>query len=319
MKAVVIREFGETSGMEVAEVPTPSLGDGKVLVKTEAIGVGGVDAAIRRGTLGDGYPRDMIPGGEVAGTIVEVGPGVPASWRGTRVWAHTGTSGGYAEYAAARLEDVTALPDGLDAVEAVALGSAATVAHFALEHAHFQTGEALLVRGAAGSIGIAAVELSRQRGASSIAVTTSSRERGERLISLGASQILDRNGQSPTGGTEEFDVILDIVGGAAVPSFVDRLASNGRMVLVGAVAGFPPAEFGMSIMRSFQRSRSIAAFSLASVDAEKRDRVRAVHFEAAVRGDLHAVVHERMPLERAARAHDAMDAGNVFGRIVLTS
>lgn len=317
MRAVVIRSFGSPDGLEVAEVPSPSPAPGQVLVQVEAAGVGGVDAVIRRGTLGAGYPLGMILGGEVAGTVVDVGEGVDPEWIGRRVWAATGTSGGYAEFARADLRDVTPLPDGLRVEDAVALGSAATVAHFALEHAHHEPGESVLVRGASGSIGIAAVEHAARRGAWQVGVTTSSPERGWRLAEFGATQVLDREGNVPIGENPRYDVIIDIVGGERVPDFIDRLEPNGRLVLVGAVAGFPPPTFGQKLIDGFRHSRSVAAFSLASVPVATRNAGRAAQFEAAVRGELHPVVHARMPLADAARAHAEMDAGEVFGRIVL--
>ena len=200
------------------------------------------------------------------------------------------------------------------------LGSAAPVARFALAHAHFARGESVLVRGAAGSIGIAAVELAARGGASVVAVTTSSAERGRQLLALGAARVLDRAGNPPDDADPAnglFDVIIDIVGGPEVPAFIDRLAPNGRLVLVGAIAGMPPADFGMRIMQSFQKSRSVATFSLDTVPTAERDAARARFFAEAARGQLHPVVHDVLPLERAADAHREMDAGRVFGRIVL--
>lgn len=319
MRAVVIERFGDPSGMAVREVADPTPAAGQVVVRTEAAGVGGVDAVIRRGTLGGyGFAEGMIPGSEVAGVVTAVGDGVDASWLGRRVWAFTGTSGGYAEQAAARIDDVTALPDGLSSVDAVTLGSAAAVAHFALAHAHFTAGESLLVRGAAGSIGIATVELAARGGASVVAVTTSSPERGERLRELGATLVLDRAGHGNHDEPGTFDVIIDIVGGDDIPAFIDRLAPNGRMIAVGAVAGMPPADFGMQLMRSFQQSRSFATFSLNTVPVVVRSTVRAEQFDAASRGCLHPVVHGVLGLGQAAEAHRQMDNGTVFGRIVLT-
>lgn len=331
MRAVVIERFGDPSGMAVREVADPVPAAGQVVVRSEAIGVGGVDAVIRRGTLGGyGFAPGLIPGSEVAGTVTAVGDDVDRSWVGRRVWAFTGTSGGYADQAVARVEDITALPDGLSPADAVTLGSAAPVAHFALGHAHFAPGESVLVRGAAGSIGIAAVELASRGGASVVAVTTSSPERGRRLREFGATLVLDRSGHDDHGGdagrddqaghseSEAFDVIIDIVGGDAVPAFLDRLAPNGRMVAVGIVAGMPPADFGMHLLRSFQQSRSFATFSLNTVPIGERNRVRAEQFADAVRGHLHPVVHSTLALDQAAEAHRQMDAGTVLGRIVLT-
>ncbi|WP_285103831.1 zinc-binding dehydrogenase [Promicromonospora sp. MEB111] len=318
MRAVTIERFGDPSGMVVGEAPVPAPGPGQVVIETEAIGVGGVDAVIRRGTLsGFGLSTGLIPGSEVAGRVTAVGAGVDAAWVGRRVWAFTGTSGGYVEHAVARVDDVVALTGELSSADAVALGSSAPVAHFALAHAHLAAGESVLVRGAAGSIGIAAVELAARGGASAVAVTTSSAGRGERLRALGATHVLDRAGEGDPDAPASYDVIVDIVGGPGTPDFIDRLAPNGRMVVVGAIAGMPPADFGARLLGAFQQSRSFATFSLDTVPAADLAVVRAEQFDAAGRGELHAVVHDVLPLDQAAEAHRQMDAGTVFGRIVL--
>ena len=320
MRAVAIHRFGDPSGMAMIEVPFPVPGAGQVVVDVEAIGVGGVDAMIRRGTLSAAYafPVGIIPGSEVAGSVIAVGAGVDESWIGRRVWAFTGVGGGYAERAAARVDDVVALPDTLSSVDAVTLGSAGPVAHFALEHAHFRAGDSVLVRGAAGSIGIAAVELASRAGAGLVAVTTSSPERGERLRELGATHVLDRSGRGDSSAPATVDVIVDVIGGPDVPVFVDRLAPNGRMVVAGMVAGPVPVDFGARLLSSFQLSRSFGTFSLDTVADDAKARVRTAQFEAATRGELHAVVHDVLPLEQAAEAHRQMDEGHVFGRSVLT-
>jgi NADPH2:quinone reductase len=318
MKAIAIKTFGSPDGMAVVDIPEPVVAAGQLLIQTEAIGVGGVDAVIRRGTLGiSGFTAGLIPGSEVAGRVLAVGDGVDPGWIGRRVWAFTGVGGAYAERAVATLDDVTALPTDLSSIDAVALGSAAPVAHFALEHARFAAGESVRIRGAAGSIGVTAVQLAAAR-ASRVAVTTSSAERGSKLKEFGADVVLDRSGLDNGGEPPDFDVVLDVVGGPELPVFFDRLAPNGRLVLVGVVGGYPPADFGMSLMGSFQRSLSFATFSLNTVPIPERNRVRAEQFEAAARGELRAVVHDVVPLEQAQEAHRRMDAGEVLGRIVLS-
>lgn len=225
MKAVAIQTFGGPEGLAVIDLPAPAPADGQVLITTEAIGAGGVDAVIRRGDLAAyGFKEGHVPGGEVAGTVTAVGDGVGTSWVGRRVWAFTGVGGGYAEQVIVPVGEILPLPENLSAAGAVTLGSSGVVAHFGLSRARFAPGEAVLVRGAAGGIGIMTVQLAARSGASAVAVTTSSAERGERLR---------------------------------------RLA-------------------------------------------------------AASRGELHIVVHELLPLEQAVLAHQKMDAGEVFGRIVLT-
>ncbi|MDF6023111.1 zinc-binding dehydrogenase [Streptomyces sp. JH34] len=319
MKAIAIQTYGGPEGLAVIDLPTPAPAAGQVLIATEAVGVGGVDTVIRSGALAAyGFKEGHIPGGEVAGTVTAVGDGVDTSWIGQRVWGFTGTGGGYAEQAVAPVEEILPLPGGLSAIHAVTLGSAGTVAHFGLRHAHFTPGETVLVRGAAGSIGIATVQLAARAGAAAVAVTTSSAERGKRLRRLGAAHVLERSGDGGEGAPTGYDVIIDVVAGEDMPSFFERLNPNGRMVVVGAVAGQPPADFGTKITAAFQKSMSFATFSAATISQADRCAVRSEQFAAASRGDLDTVVHEVMPLDQAVLAHQKMDAGEVFGRIVLT-
>ncbi|MFJ9214150.1 zinc-dependent alcohol dehydrogenase family protein [Streptomyces sp. NPDC102264] len=319
MKAVAIRTFGDPDGLEVVDLPVPVPAPGQVRIATEAIGVGGVDAVIRRGALAAyGFREGHLLGSEVAGSVTAVGEGVDASWTGRRVWAFTGLSGGYAEHAVSAVEDILPLPDGLTGADAVALGGSGVVAHFALDRARFMPGETVLVRGAAGSIGITAVQLAARGGAGAVAVTTSSAERGARLRDLGATHVLDRSGEDGSDTPLGFDVVIDVVGGPQLPLFLDRLNSNGRFVAVGVVGGQPPADFGMRLMDAFRRSLSFATFSSDTVPGPDRQAVRSSQFAAAAQGDLRAVVHEVLPLDQAVLAHHRMDAGEVFGRIVLT-
>ncbi|WP_340688150.1 zinc-dependent alcohol dehydrogenase family protein [Amycolatopsis coloradensis] len=317
MRAVEIRTFGAPEGLAVIDVPSPVPAEGEVLISVEAIGVGGVDTVIRSGALaGFGFQEGFVPGNEVAGTVTAVGGGVDPAWAGRRVWAFTGEGGGYVEQAAVPAEKIVPLPENLPAADAVAVGTSGMVAHFALAHAHFTAGESVLVRGAAGSIGIMAAQLAAHGGASAVAVTTSSAERGDRLRELGATHVLDRSGEGD--GPAGYDVIIDIVSGVDMPSFFDRMNPNGRMVVVGVVAGMPPEDFGTKLMATFRKSLSFAAFSADSIPEPDRRAVIADHFGAAARGELRAVVHEVLPLEKAVLAHRKMDDGDVFGRIVLT-
>ncbi|WP_429426284.1 zinc-dependent alcohol dehydrogenase family protein [Nocardia sp. GAS34] len=319
MKAVMVQAFGGPEVLAVADLSDPNPAAGQVSITTEAIGVGGIDALIRSGALAAyGATPGRILGSEVAGTVTEVGEGVDTTWVGRRVWALTGESGGYAEQAVAPAETLVPLPADLSAVDAVTLGSSAMVAHFALRHAHFARGESVLVRGAAGGIGVMAVQIAARGGAGAVAVTTSSAERGDRLRELGATHVLDRLGRGAPDAPASYDVILDIVAGADLPSFFARLEPNGRMVAVGAMAGMPPTDFGMEMVAAFRKSMSFATFSADTVPPLERRAATAELFTAASRGELKVVVHETLHLEQAVLAHRKMEAGEVFGRIALT-
>jgi NADPH:quinone reductase len=318
LKAVAIEAFGSPEGLAVIDLPDPSPAPAQVLIITEAIGVGGVDAMILSGAVASyGFKQGHILGGEIAGTVAVVGDGVDPSWIGQRVWAFTGLGGGYAEQAIAPAASLIPLPAGLSASDAVTLGTSGAVAHFGLRHARFAPGESVLVRGAAGGIGIMTVQLAARAGASAVAVTTSSAERGDRLRKLGATRVLDRAGRGGEDAAAGYDVIIDIVAGADLPSFFARLNPNGRMVAVGAMAGDPPADFGLQLFAAFQKSMSFATFSANTVTEADRRAATAELFAEAIRGELDSVVHEVLPLEQAALAHQKMQAGEVFGRIVL--
>jgi NADPH:quinone reductase len=319
MKAIAIQAFGSPDGLSVIDLPDPSPADGQVLIATEAIGVGGVDVMIRSGAVAAyGFKEGHILGGEIAGTVTAVGADVDASWVGKRVWAFTGLGGGYAEQAVAPAAAIIPLPAGLSAADAVTLGSSGAVAHFGLRHARFAPGESVLVRGAAGGIGVMAVQLAARGGASAVAVTTSSPERGDRLRKLGATHVLDRAGEGGEDAPAGYDIIIDIIAGPDLPAFFAKLYPNGRMVAVGAIAGPPPADFGMEMFTAFQKSMSFATFSTNTVPEAGRRAAIAELFAAAGRGELHTLVHEVLPLEQAELAHQKMAAGEVFGRIVLT-
>jgi NADPH:quinone reductase len=318
MKAVAIKAFGEPEGLAVIDLPDPSPAAGQVLIATEAIGVGGVDAVIRSGRLsGYGFQEGHVLGSEIAGTVTAAGPGADPSWVGQRVWAFTGLGGGYAEQAVVPAETLIPLPPGLSAADAVTIGTSGAVAHFGLRHAHFTPGESVLVRGGSGGIGVMTVQLAAQAGAGAVAVTTSSAARGERLRELGATHVLDRAGEGGQDAPAGYDVIIDVVAGPDLPEFFARLNPNGRMVTVGVVAGFPPADFGMRLLAAFQQSLSFATFSTDTVPRAERYGAIAGLLAAAADGGLQPAVHQQLPLDQAVLAHQQMNAGQVFGRIVL--
>jgi NADPH2:quinone reductase len=312
VKAVAVQTFGEPGGLAVVEVPDPRPAAGQVVITTEAIGVGGVDVLIRRGALNAfGFAAGHILGGEVAGTVTALGADVDESWAGARVWAPTDGGGGYVEQALVPAATLVRLPPEVSAVDAVTVAGSGVVAHFGLRHARFAPGESVLVRGAAGGIGVMAVQLAARTG--TVAVTTSSPERGARLRALGATQVLDRAGEGATG----YDVVLDIVAGEELPSFFGKLNPNGRVVTVGAVAGPPPARLVAEMFTAFRKSLSFAIFSADSVSTEDRRTVAAELLAAAGRGEMTTVVHDVLPLAQAELAHRHLDAGTVFGRFAL--
>lgn len=317
MKAVAIQAFGGPEGLQVVALPTPTAGPGKVLIATEAIGVGYADVLIRSGALAAyGFKEGHVLGGEVVGTVSEVGDGVDPSWKGQRVLASLGEGGGgYAEYAVADLTAIVAVPEALSSRQAITLGNA-VVARYGLVRAGLRKGDRLLVRGAAGGIGLMTTQIAAAAGVT-VAATTSSPERGERLRRYGVSEVLDRSGEADGAPVEPFDAIVDIVAGPDMASFFGKLKMGGRMVLVGIVGGPPSPDFGMAMFASFQKSMIFSTMSLNVYDRAERQASLRDLVDLAARGALETVVHDVVALENAAAAHRTLESGAVFGKLVL--
>jgi NADPH:quinone reductase-like Zn-dependent oxidoreductase len=317
VKAIVVNSFGGPAELEPVELPKPAAAPGQVLVAVESAGVGLADALLRQGFL-PGVEPGFTPGLELAGTVVEVGEGVDAAWLHSRVFAMVAEgnkSGCYAEFVATDVGRLVPIPPTVSPTAAVALGINALVAEFVIRRAQLKPGEQVIVRGAGGGIGVLLVQLAAQRGAV-VTASTSSIERAERLLELGAAHAVDRAGKPLTGGAPEtYDVVLDTVAGPDLLTFSDKLNDNGRVVLAGIAGGMPPAEVATALVDP--RSLSFSLLSLDAVTQAAKQAALRELFAAAARGELTPIVHEVLPLERASDAHHLLEAGKVFGKIVL--
>ena len=161
-----------------------------------------------------------------------------------------------------------------------------------------------------------AVQLSALRGGIVTAVT-SSHDRGERLKTLGASHVLNRNSVEAEDVSAEYDVIVDTVAGPAIGEFVGRLANNGQYLLCGAAGGMPPADFGMALLMNYHKSPSLLAFSLNSVGADQYRTAAEALLGQVVIGTLIPVIDAIMTLEASAEAFRRIIAGKTFGKLVL--
>jgi len=316
MKTVVVKEFGGADALAITEAPEPVAAAGEVILTVEAAGVGFVDVMATAGQYPLFTDPGFTPGFEVAGTVLSVGPGVSGDWQGRRVFA-TLDGGGYAERAVVQVQSLVALPDGLSAAQAVALGVNALVAHFGINRGTISRDDNVLVRGAGGGIGLMATQIAAQR-TRDITVVTSSDERGRRLKELGATNVLDRRSDA---GIEygEYDVIIDTVGGPELGDFIARLKPNGRYILVGGAGGMPPADFGLSILQNYHKSVSFFPFSLHAIPLEQRGEAAKSLFDEAVQKKLVPVVAETFSLEDAPEAHRKLEAGASFGKIILAN
>lgn len=303
VKVVSIHAFGSSEELRVTNVDPVSAGAGQVLIAVEACGVGLVDVFCRKGLFPGLSPIGFVPGVEVSGTVIDGA----AEWIGKRVFAKV-DSGGYAEQLIADINSIAEIPAALSSEAAVALGINALVAHFSLLQGRCGKEEQVLVRGAGGGIGTMTAQLAMVNGAQ-VTASTGSPEKRSMLSALGVRQFDD--------GSQEYDVIIDTVAGNEVPAFCNRLRPNGRYVLNGVAGGFPPPDFAMPLVTSFQKSLAISFLSLNSIADSLLITAMADIFTLAVQGKITAIIDTVYPLEEAASAHERLESGKVFGKVVL--
>jgi len=312
VKAVTIREGGM---LELADHPDPEPGAGEVLVRIRAAGLNGADMLQRRGgyPAPPGAPAD-IPGLELAGEVVACGPAATRFAVGDRVMGIVG-GGGQAELAAVHERQLMPVPDGLDWPPAGGLPEVFTTAHDAIfTQGGLRPGERLLVHGAAGGVGTAAVQLGAVAGAR-VTATVRNPDARAAVAELGAELVVEPEGFAGHG---PFDVVLELVGAPNVPDDVKALAMDGRIVVIGVGAGFKAEVNLLALMgkRGTLRASTLRARPL----EEKALTARAVEREvlpAVAAGCIRVPVAETFALADATAAYDRFAAGGKLGKIVL--
>jgi NADPH:quinone reductase len=311
VRAVTIKD----EMLVVEERPDPEPGKGELLVRVRAAGLNGADMLQRRGAYPapPGSPPD-IPGMELAGEVAAVGPGVSRFGEGDRVMAIVG-GGAQAELALVHERGAMPVPEPLDWPQAGGLPEVFTTAHDAVfSQAGLRSGEHLLVHGAAGGVGTAAVQLGRVAGAR-VTATVRREELRPGVEQLGARAI------APEGFEEEgpFDVVLELVGASNLAANLGALAIGGRIAVIGVGGTGPKAEINLlSVMQ--KRARIHGSTLRARPLEEKAIAMRLVerevlpHFED---GSLTVPVAETFSLEQAEDAYTRFEAGGKLGKIVL--
>jgi NADPH:quinone reductase len=310
MRAAMIRD-GE---LVVEEHPDPEPGKGELLVRVRAAGINGADMLQLKGRYPapPGSPQD-IPGLEFAGEVVANGDGASRFADGDRVMAIVG-GGGQAELALVHERAAMPVPDALDWPAAGGTPEVFTTAHDALfTQAGLQPGERLLVHGAAGGVGTAAVQLGTAAGAT-VTATVRNEQLREDVAALGAEVI------APEGFEENgpFDVILELVGAPNLPANVGALETGGRIVVIGIGAG-ATGELNLGALMG-KRGRIMASTLRARPLEQKADATRRVerHVLPLIEsGEVRVPVQETFPLDRVADAYERFAAGGKLGKIVL--
>lgn len=301
----MLQAVSRSGVLTIEEVPFPIPTKGQALVRVEASGVGQVDRLMAL-AIADTF----VPGVEVVGVVSSVGPDADEGWVGQRVFTMV-PMGGYAEFLVVDAEALVPLPEGLEAGDALAIGTNALVAQYALDCGRVVAGERLLVRGATGGIGVMAVQLATQRGCKVIA--TQRNDSADRLRLLGAAEVACAD----AADSGEFDIVIDLVAGAAVADFMKLLRPGGRYVLAGIAGGMPPEDFAAPLIQGFRRSLSVLTCSLDTMKQGARFAALRELFQAAVDKRLTPVIAHRFSLNEATRAHDILSAGGLFGKIIL--
>ncbi len=324
MKAVVCKQYGPPESLTFEELPSPAAGPGEVVVSVKAASVNFPDVLIIQNRYQFKPPLPFSPGSELAGVVKQVGPGVSGWKAGDRVMAFT-TYGAFAEEVKTDATRILPLPEGMDFVSGAAfLLTYGTSDHALRDRGRLQAGETLLVLGAAGGVGLAAIEIGKALGARVIACASSEdklavcRSHGADAAINYASEDLRGRISALTEG-RGVDVVYDAVGGSYTEPAFRSLAWRGRLLVVGFAAGeIPKLPLNLALLKG------AAAVGVFWGDFAKRepqafaDSVRQLGawFRA---GKLRPHVSQTLPLKDAAEALKLMAGRQVKGKIVLTT
>jgi NADPH2:quinone reductase len=317
MKAIRVHEFGGAEVLRVEETPTPRPGLGEVLVRMHAIGVNPVETYIRAGT----YPRKpelpYTPGNDGAGVIEQVGPDANEFKSGDRVYTAGSVSGTYAEFALCKADQVHRLPANVSFTQGAAMGTPYATAYRGLfQRADAKPGETVLVHGASGGVGTAAVQLARSRGLRVFG--TAGSDEGLKLAREGAHEVFDHRApdhldkiMNATGG-RGVDVIVELLANVNLGKDLTILANTGRVVIIGS-----RGRVEIDPRDTMQRDADIRGMVLPNTPPGELASIHAALVAGLENGTLRPVIGKEFPLAEAAQAHRAVMESGAMGKIVL--
>ncbi|MEU8781597.1 zinc-binding dehydrogenase [Streptomyces sp. NPDC048637] len=311
MRRVRFHSYGGPDVLCVQEAAEPVPGPGELLVRTEAIGVTlPCVRRVRGDGNGGGDPLPSMPGGEIAGTVVALGPDVTGFAPGDRVTSLTLT-GSYTELALAPAFLASRIPDAASAVEAVALVRSGHVALAALSTAAPRDTESVLITGAASGTGHLAVQLAKLQGVHRVVAAVSSAAKADFLYGLGADEVVVYDQES---WGAPVDIVLDGVGGELLPCALAALAPGGRLIFFNSGGGTVPA---YELLAGAKTITGLTMRHFSTVHRELYEEHRAQLWELAGSGRLRAAIHAELPLDEAAKAHEIIEARANLGKVVL--
>ncbi len=320
MKAIIVREFGAADVMKLEEISTPKPNEDQVLVRIKAAGVNPVDTYIRSGVYTQKPSLPYTPGKDGAGIVEKTGANVQRFKSGDRVLSADAGSGTYAEFAVFDERQLIKLPDNVSFEEGAGVFVPYATAYRALfQKAQGKKGETLLVHGASGGVGIAAIQWAKNAGLTVIG--TAGSEDGKKLVKEQGADFVVEHGSDKsyldeileiTNG-KGVEIILEMLANVNLQKDFDVLANFGRVSIIGNRGSL---EFNPRAIMS--KDASVFGLSLFNAPDAEMQEIYAAVFDGLQAGFLTPVVGKTFPLEKAVEAHRAVIEEKAFGKIVLT-
>jgi NADPH:quinone reductase len=320
VKAIRVKEFGGPEVLRLEEVPTQKPGPDEVLVRIYAVGINPVETYIRAGKYARLPKLPYTPGNDGAGVVEQVGAGVSEFKAGDRVYTAGSLSGTYAEFALCKKEQVHPLPANVSFAHGAAMGTPyATAYRGLLQRADAKPGEMVLVHGASGGVGTAAVQLGRAHGLR-VFGTAGSGEGFKLVREQGAHEVFDHRAadhfeqiMKATGG-HGVDVIVELLANVNLGKDLTILAKNGRVVIIGSRG---PVE--INPRDTMQREADVRGMILPNTPPAEMASIHAAIVAGLENGTLRPVIGKQFPLAEAAQAHRTVMEPGAFGKIVLVT
>ena len=318
MQAIVVHEYGEPEVMKLEDASVPEPSDGQVLVKIEAAGVNPVDTYLRTGIHAHAPELPYTPGKDGAGVVEKTGNGVTNFKPGDRVYTAGSISGTYAEYSLCGEKQLGKLPENVPFEKGAGVWTPYATSYRALfQKARAESGETVLIHGASGGVGLAAVQWAKDAGLTVIG--TASSDEGKRLVEeQGADAVFDHTDEDHLGeirevaGGKGVDLIIEMLANVNLERDFEALAMFGRIVVVGNRGSL---QFTPRL--AMTKDATIYGMSLFNAPAEKLAEIHTAVVDALSRGAIDPVIAETIPLAEAPRSHHQVIENKASGKIVL--
>src|SRR5436309_1628958 len=318
MEAIRVHQFGEPEVLRLEQVPTPQPGSGQALVRMQAIGVNPVETYIRAGIYSYKPALPYTPGNDGAGVVEQIGDSVTEFKPGDRVYTAGSISGTYAEFALCKTEQVHRLPVNVSFAQGAAMGTPYATAYRGLfQRAGAKPGETVLVHGASGGVGTAAVQLARARGLR-VFGTTGSDEGLKLAREQGAHEVFDHRApdqfeqiMKATGG-RGVDVIVELLANVNLGKDLTILAKGERVAIIGS-----RGRVEIDPRDAMQRDADLRGMVMPNTPPAELASIHAALVAGLENGTLRPVIGKEFPLAEAAQAHRAVMEPEAFGKIVF--